>query len=483
MTGTGLQYFLVFWGVWILIPLLVDTVKALWDTLTVWRHRHLARPYPPLPRRNLPKVSVVIPAFNEQLEIDRCIMSLKAQTYPHHLIEVIVINDGSTDRTEEVVNGHINGTAHWNGHIRLHNRVIPAREFGGVLMLVQGKHQGKPAAVNLGLSRCRGELIFTIDADVVLEPEAIEQAVAAFQVDPELAAATAHLIIDPMLLVQADDQGRIRLDRDDLPVLRPLNFSEKFLAACQFFEYLQAFRIGRHAEAVRNELFTLSGACAIFRREVLQAIQGYRGRTVSEDTDATLSVQRQQMKVGYLPQVRVHLAPTISWKALYSQRVRWQRGELEVVAVHADRLGKGGRFWSRSLPRRLQSDHALAVMRLVWGFLLPLFPLLGYPPALIAQATGLMYALYVATDALEMFVAWPVCAPSERRLLRQSAMYLPFLPLYRMVVYFFRLSGILKTLSEDPQWNASADWLERMRLSGARRVGNWFNSLIRVWAE
>ncbi len=481
---SGLEHFILFWGVWIIVPMMVDMVKALADAFTVWRSRRAAAPYPPLPRRNLPKVSIVIPAYNEQLAIDRCITSLKAQTYPHHLIEVIVINDGSTDRTGDVVNGHINGSPHWNGHIRLHNRVIPAREFGGVLMLVQGEHEGKPAAVNLGLQRCRGELIFTIDSDVVLEPEAIEQAVAAFEINPDMIAATAHLIIDPNLLVEANTEGHIQLDHADLPVIQRLNLSEKFLAASQFFEYLQAFRIGRHAEAVRDELFTLSGACAMFRREALLAIDGYRARTVSEDTDATLMLQRTDRVVGYLPQVRIHLAPTIRWRSLYSQRLRWQRGELEVISVHTDMLGKrGDRFWRWSMPRRLQDDHALALLRLLWGFLLPLFPLLGYAPSLIAQATGLLYALYIATDAIQMAVAWPICAPSERRLLRTSALYLPFLPLYRMVVYFFRLSGILKSLSEQPRWNTSADWLDRIKLPKMKRLGSWFDSLIKVWAD
>lgn len=477
------MHFLLFWGVWVLIPLLADIVWAMYDAWTVWRHRQLARMYPPLPEPELPKVSVIIPAFNEQVNIDRCITSLKAQTYPHHLIEVIVINDGSTDHTEEVVNGHIHGNGHWNGHIRLHNRIIPARNFGGVLSLVQGEHRGKPTAVNLGLARCRGDLVMAIDSDVVLEPEAIEQAVAAFRVDPALTAATAHLIIDPNLLVEANAEGHIQLDEKDLPVPKRLTLSEKFLAAAQFLEYLQSFRIGRHAEAARNELFTLSGACAIFRRQALIRLRGYRGRTVSEDTDATLALQRQHVKVGYLPQVRVHLAPTIRWDDLFSQRVRWQRGELEVLAVNADILGRRGWFWRWSLPRRLQNDHALALLRLVWAFLLPLFPALGYPPQVIAGAAALMYAVYVASDTLQMAVAWTICSPTEWRLLRQSALYLPWLPLYRTVIYFFRLSGILRTLSETPCWEAAAGlpgWTPR---HAASTLWGWVCRFVGAWAE
>ena len=474
--------FLLFWGVWILVPLVADVAESLIDAFTVWRSGHLTRLYPPILRDPLPKISIIIPAYNEQLNIDRCISSLKAQTYPHEKIEILVVNDGSTDHTEAVVNGHIRGTPYWNGHIRLNHRVIPATEFGGVMMLLEGEHKGKPAAVNLGLAHCRGDLVCTIDSDAVLEPEALEQAAIAFQRQPDLVAATAHLIIDTALLVVADADGHISLDRENLPVRKALTLKEKFLASAQFIEYLQSFRIGRHAEAIRDELFTLSGACAIFRRAALQDMNGYRGRTVSEDTDATLTLQRFEGRVGYLPQVRIHLAPTETWKALYAQRVRWQRGELEALAVHMDMLGREKRLWKRGLPRRLQRDHTMAFLRLVWAFLLPLFPFLGYSPALVAQASLLVYGMYVLSDAVQIAAAWSICAPSERRLLRESALYLPLLPLYRMAVYFFRMSGNLKTLTEPPRWTASEGWMDTVRFPGRTLVSTWVRQVVEYWA-
>ena len=477
-----LQFFF-FWGVWLLIPMLVDVLGALRDAWLVFSQRHAAYLAPLPPTDQLPKVSVIIPAYNEQLNIDRCITSLKAQTYPSHLIEVIAVNDGSTDRTSEVVSSHINGTPHWNGHIRLHNQVIPALEFGGALTLVQGARLGKPGAVNLGLTHARGELVMALDSDVVLEPEAVEQAVGAFLRQPRLVAATAHLIIDHNLLVQADDAGQIALDENDLPVPLPLSATQRFLAAAQFVEYLQAFRIGRQAEAARGELFTLSGACAIFRRQALLEVRGYHGRTVSEDTDVTFVFQRRGDKVGYLPQVRVHLAPTISWRALYAQRVRWQRGELEVLAVHTDMLGKPGRLWRWSMPRRLQNDHTLAILRLIWLLLLPLLPVLGYPATVVAQAMALMYVMYLLSDVVQLLAAYPVCGPDERRLLRSGWTIVPLMQFYRMATYFFRLSGMLKVLTEQPRWTTSTGWLDQMHLPGGKRLQRFARELVRVWAE
>jgi cellulose synthase/poly-beta-1,6-N-acetylglucosamine synthase-like glycosyltransferase len=477
------QELLFFWGAWVLIPFVVDFVRALRDAGIVWRNRAVAMLYPPLPLKVYPRVSVIIPAHNEQLDIDRCITSLKAQTYPHHRIEVIVIDDGSTDRTEAVVNGHINGDAHWNGHIRLNDRVIEAQEFGGALVMLAGDHNGKPAAVNMGFQRSRGEIIFTIDSDVVLAPEAIEQAVVAFHIDPELTAATAHLIVDQNLLVEANDQGHVSLDVDNLPYPMSLNLNHRILAASQFLEYLQAFRVGRHAEAIRDELFTLSGACAIFRREALHELKGYSSRTVSEDTDATLSLRRGPGRVGYLPQVHVHLAPSVSWSELFSQRVRWQRGELEVLAVHGDRFGQGDRFWKRCLPARLRRDHTLALLRLVWALLLPLFPSFGYEPSQIAQAVVLLYALYLVSDYVLLITAWPVCSRSEQALFRIAAPFSPFLPIYRTIVYLYRLSGILRTISVRAEWTTTTEWLQGIQIPAYGKLTGWVKSQVEIWAD
>ncbi len=480
MSGSSLLEFFIFWGVWILIPLLVDVMDGLWSAWIVFVDRHLAAP-PPMPfTGQMPTVSVVIPAYNEQLDIDRCLTSLKAQTYPHNLIEYIVVNDGSTDRTAEVVAGHIDGTGQWNGHIRLHNQVISGEEYGGGLRLVQGERLGKPRAVNLGLSHTKGELIMAIDSDVVLEPDAVERAVAAFRNDPPLTAATAHLIIDHNLLVETDEQGRIKLDENDLPVPLKLNLMQRFLAAAQFIEYLQAFRIGRHAEATRGGLFTLSGACSIFRREALVQAGFYHARTVSEDTDLTLALQRRGFKIGYLPHVRVHLAPTVSWKALYAQRVRWQRGELEVLAVHKDMVTNPSNFWTSTIPQRLWRDHTLAVMRLVWFMLLPLFPLIGYSLILVAQALGLMVVMYLISDSLQLLAAYPVCAPAEKKMLRSNLIVLPLMQIYRQAVYFFRVSGILKTLTEPPRWTVNTNLF---RFPGLDYVQKIARDILEIWAD
>jgi biofilm PGA synthesis N-glycosyltransferase PgaC len=183
-----------------------------------------------------------------------------------------------------------------------------------------------------------------------------------------------------------------------------------------------------------------------------------------------------------LPQVRIHLAPTEDWESLYAQRVRWQRGELEALAVHSDMFGNPKRIWQKGLPRRLQRDHTMAFMRLVWMFLLPLFPFLGYSPAVVVQAMAMIYGMYLLADAAQLAAAWSICTPSERRMLRGSALYLPLLPVYRTVVYFFRMSGNLKTLTEPPQWTAATGWADKVRIPGQGRISGWVRTFVEYWA-
>jgi hypothetical protein len=95
----------------------------------------------------------------------------------------------------------------------------------------------------------------------------------------------------------------------------------------------------------------------------------------------------------------------------------------------------------------------------------------------------MIYGLYVLADAVQLAAAWNICAPSERRRLRESALYLPLLPLYRTVVYFFRMSGNLKTLTEPPLWTASTEWADSLRVPGQRKITGWLRRLALLWAD
>ena len=470
MLSSGLFGLLLIWGVWIIVPIVVDGCQAL-ARLALAGSSGLRRAIRRQPAREglcQPTISIIIPAYNEELVIERCVNSIKAQTYPHHLVEIFVVDDGSTDRTIEIVNGHMTGNG--CGHVRMNGQTYPVGEFSGSLRLIENSHMGKARSVNTGIRQAAGDIIICIDSDVVMAPDAVESIVQAFQRDPELGAATARLEIDPTLLLARDSQGRPILNARGEPAPRRLAWAEEFLARCEFFEYLDAFQLGRQAEASTGTMFTLAGACSIFRREALAKTSLYSALTVSEDTDLTFCLRQAGVRIGYVPDVKLYLEPTASWDELFAQRVRWQRGQLEVCSLHSDMMGnrRYGLFGLWTLPFRLQGDHTLSFPRLVWTILLPLFPLLGYPVFTVFWAIMIMYLFYALVEYLQIGVAYlPVDGTRQR--IREALPWGVLLPLYRFLTLYFRMSGALITLMEPPTWRTLGP-LERLS-EGARELG------------
>ncbi len=462
---------LLIWGVWLLVPLVTDGLSTLWQML--WSFLGLQRYHlPELPTEDLPMVSVIVPAYNEQANIDRCIISLKSQTYPHQRMEIIIVDDGSQDRTVDRVLRHV---SHWGGgneYLRTTSFTVLASDFEGGIHLIRRKRgyvseNGKAAAVNAALELITGEIVIAVDSDIVLEPDAVENAVRCFMADENLVAATGHLIIDPYLVIAVDKDGNPLIDAKGMPVSQPLSTSQKLLTACQFLEYAMTFHLGRYAESRTNTMFTIAGACSVFRRSVFDSAGKYRGRTVSEDADLTLSMhQLEGKRIGYLPGTRAHLAPVLVWSELYSQRVRWQRGALEVIAVHEQpkhERSRNAMFWQVALPLRLQVDHTLAMPRLVWTFMIFVLPLFGYSWNVIGLAVMLFFAFYTTVNALRILVAYGFSSPPEKVFIRKYMGYIAAFGVYNMFLFWTRMSAILMTMSESATWDVGNPLLDNLR--------------------
>ena len=100
--------FFILWGVWILIPILIDGIETIYRFVLIIFFRKKALNFK-LTDDELPRISIIVPAFNEERTVDRCLNSIKIQNYPHDKMEVIVVDDGSTDNTRSVVRNNING--------------------------------------------------------------------------------------------------------------------------------------------------------------------------------------------------------------------------------------------------------------------------------------------------------------------------------------------------------------------------------------
>lgn len=431
--------FAVFWAVWLLVPLLIDglTTAASLAAVLAMRARRARRAEQPL--TFCPLVTLVVPVHNSEQTLEACLRSFAAQDYPARRMEVIVVNNASTDHSFEVF-------------ARMQQALGLQLNWHSII------NQGKPWALNTGIHLARGEYIFNIDSDVILAPDAVRRVVAAMTAEPDLGAVTGAVEVLPRAA-------------DAAPLLRVIN-------GCEFFEYLAAFRVGREQQTLFGSLYTLSGAFSVFRREVLLRTYLYSQDTVTEDTDLTFELYERfaEWRVGCVSGAVAYVHPIDSLSALYAQRVRWQRGQLEVSARHAGLMRRPlWRVRGFNPARILAVDHTLAFPRLVWTFLLPVLVLFGYPPALIVLALAVLYGFYVLSDVLWMAVAWLDSNTATRRRLARVAWLLPVLPLYRMTIFWFRFSGFLHAVAEPGTWRVQdpvaqirAGW--RQDVEQARRM-------------
>ncbi|MDA3937259.1 MAG: glycosyltransferase [Actinomycetota bacterium] len=446
--------FLLIWGVWLITPVLFDGGDALFRLMVVRTQRKEREARVHLEDDELPTVTIIVPAHNEAEVIDRCLNSVKAQEYPHDKLEIIVIDDGSTDDTADRVDGHVNGDHDGVDSFRLRGRAIKVGPFNGRLALIRNGHGGKATALNAGILASSGDVIINIDSDVVLAPDTIRNTAAYFVRNPDIGAATGNIEVDWETLEERDKEGRLVLDEDGQIVPKKLTFMERFLARSQFLEYLSSFDLGRRAQAITSTMYTLAGAYSAFRREVLADGIWYSNTTVSEDTDLTFELHRKDVKIGFVDDAKIYLEPAIDWDSLYAQRVRWTRGQLEVCGINNEMIGsqKRGKLSSFALPKMLLFDHTMAFPRLVWAPLILSFPLIGYSWRVVGLALLGMYMFYLLIEIINTLTVFAIADDHGRERIEQSGWMLLLMPAYRFVVFHFRFSGFLVTLTEEQQW-------------------------------
>jgi poly-beta-1,6-N-acetyl-D-glucosamine synthase len=418
--NTSLLAFVVYWGIWIVVPFLIDGLSALILFAGVSWARLAGRFRPYSGRLEFyPTLSVIIPVLNGEDSLGACLESIRAQTYPPQRMEVVVVDNGSSDNTFAVFNS------------------VQQKEFGGQLQWVRTQYRGKPWALNAGIHLTSGQYLINIDADVVLAPDALSQMVAAFESDPSLSAATGSIEV--------------------LPAPEAAGGLATLIAECEFQEYLSAFWMGRQYQSLTNSVFTLAGGFSAFRREALLGTFLYDKDTVSEDTKLTLDIYQRihNAKIQCIAQAVAYVSPTPSLKALYAQRVRWQRGLLEVAALHPAQFSPNIlKVRGVALSRLLTIDHTLIFPRLIWTFLFPAMTAFDYPMGLVASASLFMYVFYIAIAVIMTLSIYVVAAARERARLRDYWWLSLIMPAYRFLIFVFRLAGSLTVLAEPAEWRA-----------------------------
>ncbi|MFI9817000.1 bifunctional polysaccharide deacetylase/glycosyltransferase family 2 protein [Saccharothrix variisporea] len=255
--------------------------------------RH-ARPLRPQP------VTVIVPAYNEEAGIEATLRTILASTAD---VRVIVVDDGSTDRTSEVV-----------------------RSLGlPRVVLIRQPNAGKAAALNTGLRHCETELVVMVDGDTVLEPDTVAELVRPFA-DPGVGAVSGNAKVG---------------NRTGL------------LGRWQHIEYVIGFNLDRRMYDVMECMPTVPGAVGGFRLSALREVGGVPEDTLAEDTDLTMALERAGWAVTYQESARAWTEAPASLGQLWRQRYRWCYGTLQAMWKHRGALfdrGLGGRLGRRGLP-------------------------------------------------------------------------------------------------------------------------------------
>ena len=351
-----------------------------------------------------PPVAVLAPAFNEQVTIVESVRSLLALQYPD--FEVIVINDGSKDATLQRMLDHFGLTS----VDRYHDLIVAHQPIRGLyaspriprLLVIDKENGGKSDALNAGINLARAPLFCSIDADSLLESDALLRAVRPFVEEPVLTIAVG---------------GSIRIangSRIDAGRVLDVRLPRRFLPLVQIIEYLRAFLMARLALGQMQALMVISGAFGMFRRDRAVEVGGYSHGTVGEDMELVVKLHRHMRdlrvpyRVEFIPEPVCWTEAPESLTILGRQRARWQRGSLETFFRHKDMLfnPRYGRIGMVGFGQVLIIDVLGPVIEVLGYLLVPLLWALGllsidYLLAFIAITFTLGIFVSVATLILE----------------------------------------------------------------------------------
>jgi cellulose synthase/poly-beta-1,6-N-acetylglucosamine synthase-like glycosyltransferase len=304
----------------------------------VWKHhrRHTRRAraltvgvaVPPL-------VSIVVPAYNEELTIVESVRALLALDYEPR--ELIIVNDGSTDRTLRVLQKTFQlvpaPLAFIQPLISEPTRSIYRSTSEPDIVVVDKENGGcKSDAVNAGINASSGMLVMIIDADTLLEADALSRAVLPFLEDPATVAVGGSIGIANGCRVEHGRVADVMLPRS-------------WLARFQIVEYMRGFLLFRLACASQNAVVLISGAFGLFRRDAVIAVGGYDRSAIGEDMDLTIRLQRhfrerrEPFRIAFDPNPLSWTQAPEDLASLRSQRYRWRRGLLQSLWRHRRMIG------------------------------------------------------------------------------------------------------------------------------------------------
>ncbi len=408
---------IVFWMAWIIIPLLIEILPGIGGFFILLKkliHKKVMKS-----PSHYPEICIIIPVYNSSSTLKDCIASIYFSSYPRHLIRLYLVHNQGQDNSFEIYQEC-------------------QKDFPDLMMQWMNAKQGKAKALNLALYNSDGKYIIHIDSDGRLQEDALKNMVNRFEMDSEIGCMT----------------GVILTDYDLISKTKPL--WKKMLQKLEFCEYAQAFLSGRNFDSELNSIYTLSGAFSAFRKSTILKSQLYHTGTVSEDTQVTFQVRFLLNQRIYLCENAIFFTePMDGVNQLYTQRQRWQRGELEVSRLFLNSKIVSLHFFPRTLMfRTLLYDHTFAFPRMIWYFALGCLAFKNYSMMLITYSILFIFGLYVLSAYLHYFtiIGYLKEFPKLKQYYRNSGLMLFLLPIFNFMVFWIRLAGIINSIDTDCYW-------------------------------
>ncbi|MGP2436523.1 bifunctional polysaccharide deacetylase/glycosyltransferase family 2 protein [Streptomyces sp. JW3] len=337
-------------------------------------------------------VSVIVPAYNEKECIANTLKSLAQSTHP---IEVIIVDDGSSDGTSEISRE-------------------AARALGMTnVRVIRQENAGKPAALNNGVRHASHDIVVMMDGDTVFEAETVRHLVQPFA-DPEVGAVAGNAKVG---------------NRNTI------------IGAWQHIEYVMGFNLDRRMYDLLRCMPTIPGAIGAFRREAVLEVGGMSEDTLAEDTDITIAMHRAGWRVVYQEHARAWTEAPGSLKQLWSQRYRWSYGTMQALWKHRKSLtdkGPSGRFGRVGMP-------LVVIFQIVTPVFAPLIDVFTAYSMIFVDFQAALLA-WLAVLGIQLF-----CAAYAFRLDKEKYRYLLMMPLqqlaYRQMMYLVLIHSCITALT------------------------------------
>lgn len=406
----------------------------------------------------IPSVSIIAPAYNEELSICESVRSLLNLDYPNY--EVIVVNDGSKDKTLDVVIKEFDlkrvdvivpnelGTQPVKAVYR--NKIMPN------LTVIDKQNGGKADALNVGINYSSKEYVCGIDADSLLECDALLRLMSSMLDHDKITVALGGAIVP----VNGCEVDRGRIEKFGMP--------KSMLARFQAVEYIRAFNISRQGFSKLRSLLIISGAFGVFEKRILMDCGGYltvknlKKDTVGEDMELVVRITRKALeqhlnyRVDFLSEARCYTEVPESRKSFFKQRNRWQRGLVDILSYHRKMIFS---------PKYKHPGMTAMPYFFIFEMVGPLFEVQAYLAILGGLVFGLLnieiiLLLVIVTVLMGVFLSLFSLFLSEKERETYSlkdVMILVFFAIienfgWRQVISLHRVAGFLASLKENQAW-------------------------------